>query len=125
MTNAYRVSIVLIGRNIDTRWDLIGSSISICKSVYWEDCIYSVVDPKSTALFTKQLLDPERCKHKCLVEICFYSVADPNLYLDQKYNYFCLQLPKFDPNQAIWNEKGQACHCEISISQPEGFFLVK
>ena len=42
-----------------------------------EDCIYSVLDPKLTALFTKQLLDPERCKHKCLVEICFYSDADP------------------------------------------------
>ena len=44
-----------------------------------EDCIYSVVDPKSTALFTKQLLDLERCKHKCLVEICVYSDVDPKL----------------------------------------------
>ena len=46
---------------------------------YKEDCIYSVVDPKSTALFTKQLLDLERCKHKCLVEICVYSDVDPKL----------------------------------------------
>ena len=66
-----------------------------------EICIYSVLHPKSTALFKKQLLDLECCKHKCLVEICFYSDADPNLHLDQKQNYFFLQLPKFDPNQAI------------------------
>ena len=66
-----------------------------------EDCIYSVLHPKSTALFKKQLLDLECCKHKCLVEICFYSDADPNLHLDQKQNYFWLQLPKFDPNPAI------------------------
>ena len=73
-----------------------------CKNKFLvEICIYSVLLPKSTALFTKQLLDQERYKHKCLVEICFYSNADPNLHLDQKSNYFCLQLPKFDPNQAI------------------------
>ena len=66
-----------------------------------EICIYSVLHPKLTALFKKQLYDLERCKHKCLAEIFFYSDADPNLHLDQKQNYFCLQLPKFDPNQAI------------------------
>ena len=41
-----------------------------------KDRFYSDADPKTTAW---QLLDVDRCKNKCLLEICIYSDGHPKL----------------------------------------------
>ena len=41
-----------------------------------KDRFYSSADPKTTAW---QLLDGERCKYKCLLELCIYSDGHPKL----------------------------------------------
>ena len=50
--------------------------IKISTTTFLKDRFYSDADPKTTAW---QLLDVDRCKNKCLLEICIYSDGHPKL----------------------------------------------